>query len=384
MPKNLPKYLLFTTLLALPAYIFRFSLIGIPTTALEMLIYLSFLSHLAGKNIKWRSYYWYPVIFVAFAFLSALVDPSRTAGLGLWKAYFFDGLLVFLMVASLEKRDHFEAMFYLILGGLLTSLAAMSNYFSGIRAVDGRIYDLDKISPNYLAMYLSPLLVGSALYCVEAKNRRWLVGFSGLIILFALILTQSRGAILAIAGGLVFALGFYLSGKFSKSKVLKFLPLFLILIVLAGTFFVFKPDWTDHGRKATSSNIRYYIWQTSTEIIGKNPVLGVGLSNYQNYFSNLTKDRVNFPEFISPQALSAHNIYLQLFAVGGIGLLASFIAFVVSTEFWSVQGAVFSATLVSILCYGLVDTPIFKNDLAILFFAIIALVGASAHNNKKE
>jgi len=131
---------------------------------------------------------------------------------------------------------------------------------------------------------------------------------------------------------------------------------------------------------ATSNNIRWYVWQTSIEIVGQRPLLGVGLGNYQNYFTQRTKDRVNYPEFIAPLALTAHNLYLHILTTMGVVGLIVFMWLI-----WSAIKAVspqsrLPATLmilagfVSILFYGFVDTPFFKNDLAILWWLLIGIL----------
>lgn len=373
MLKNLNKISIFLVLFLLPAYIFRFQLGPLPLTILELLIYVVFAIFLISKKIRWHKSFWYPTVFVIFALISALVDPDLIGGLGLWKAYFFDGLLIYFMVCSLDKDDREQALWWIVGGGGLTSFVAIIMFLKGIKTTDGRIYDLDMISPNYLALYLSPIFLGTLFLTAKESLRLWLKWIIAILILSALVLTQSRGAILSIGCGFIFVLGFYLSKKFKLKTSPLIISLLGLVIFLGGAFVAFKPDWTDHGRKASSSNIRYYIWETSVEIISKNPFLGVGLSNYQNYFSNLTSKRVNFPEYISPQALTAHNLYLQLLTVGGIGLFISFLAFLMKTYFWKTDNIVFLVMLVAILSYGLVDTPIFRNDLAGLFFAVAGL-----------
>jgi len=133
----------------------------------------------------------------------------------------------------------------------------------------------------------------------------------------------------------------------------------------------------DMGRTGRSSNIRYYIWSTSLEIARQKPIFGIGLSNFQSYFSDLTRERVNFAAYISPQALTAHNLYLHIYLTMGLLGLIVFIGLVTQSGFWRLRDRAASLALFSVLFYGLVDTPIFCNDLAGLFWIILALSVAS-------
>jgi O-antigen ligase len=380
--KKLLQFLVFLTILSLPFYIFRFKIGPIPSTLLEILVYLTFLIALVGgflKNIRSRGAVFFGGLFVLVGSIGVLVDPDKMRALGLWKAYFLDGYLFFLVILSLE-RDALKKIAGFLFGcGTLTAVIALIAFLMGLKTNDGRLLDLDRLSPNYLAMFLSPVLVIGLIKIKEkivAKQSFWGWGAGCLIILFTLYLTGSRGAIIAVGAGLLVLLYSFLANSKYK-KISGWITLILAVVFLAGTAWFFRPDFTDHARKATSSNIRYYIWLTSFEMVQKNPVWGVGLSNYQDYFKNLTKDRVNYPEYIAPEALTAHNLYLQLYLTIGVIGLVVFLILIISSYFWQIKDLAASAALIAILAYGLVDTPFFRNDLAALFWLILAMVYVS-------
>ncbi|MFH1909700.1 MAG: O-antigen ligase family protein [bacterium] len=358
-------------ILLVPFYFIRFNVGPIPTTLLEIAIYGAAVLFLFYKLFDLKDKKTLILaggVFVLAGLVSAIVSPDKVSGLGLWKAYFFDGYLVFLMFLSAlkNKKDFTDFVIYC---GALTSALALLLFISGAKTIDGRLYDLDRLSANYLAMFLAPILVLS-LYQTIKKKTIFHILASALIVV-AIYLTDSRGALVALAGALILFLYYFLA----KSR--KTLARVLLVILLAGFFIggylIFKPDWSDHSRKATSSNVRYYIWQTSFEIIGQKPILGVGLSNYQNYFSTLTRDRVNYPEYISPVALTAHSLFIQLLATSGaVGLLA-FLYLLFSSRFYFSKNLPIVLALFSILFYALVDTPFFRNDLAAIFWILLAL-----------
>jgi len=386
MLKRLTKILLVLTVFSIPFYFWRFNIGPVPTTVLEILIYLTFITALLSGTLKGlvnnnKAAFYFGFIFVLAALFAALNDPNRVNALGLFKAYFFDGFLLMCVIVQSVKQDE-TIKKTLVLSAVLTGLAALIIFLSGIQTSDGRLLDLERLSPNYLAMFLSPVLVLSLALGFTAWPKNWFYLIGSGLMLVVLFLTGSRGSILAVGGGVIVLLASALIAR-GRGKIARPLLVFALLALLLGGYAVYKPDWTSHERKATSSNIRYHIWTTSLEIIGKNPAKGVGLSNYQNYFSTLTKDRVNFPEFISPEALTAHNLYLQFFVVGGFALFATFILWILMSRFWTVQDLSYVAALTALLVYALVDTPFFRNDLSIVFWLILAILYASSKKTKK-
>lgn len=378
--KNLPKIILQILILFIPFYFLRFQVGPFPTTILEVYIYLAFIYFLASRNLKTKGkarLITPALILVLFSFVGAIYDPEIQRGLGLWKGYFFDGFLVYLMFISLkDKKDIIETIFY---GGVLTSALALILYFSGVKSVDGRLLDLDRLSPNYLAMFLLPILVIGMFLSVKSRS---IVNYLAIaLILMALILTHSRGAIIGLAGAAIMALYYFLKKTRPKFAVITLIV--MLAVFLAGGYAVFKPDWSDHARKSTSSNIRYYIWTTSLEIAKDNPILGVGLGNFQDYFNNKTKTWVNYPEFITPEALTAHNLYLHSFLVLGLFGFIALIYFLVASRFYLFLSFPVSIAIFALLFYGLVDTPFFRNDLSAIFWILLALSYRELNNVKR-
>jgi len=159
----------------------------------------------------------------------------------------------------------------------------------------------------------------------------------------------------------------------------------LIGLVALGVAFV-QPDFSlspgEGGRITASNNIRFEIWKTTNELVtqGSNPVAGVGLGDYQAKFTQLTAHRVNYPEFISPWAVTPHNLWLNAWVNQGLlGLLGIVGLTVMAIKLlWKSEPTV-AATLVAagvfaMFIQGLVDTPNWKNDTAVLFWVLLAAV----------
>lgn len=382
--KNIANVLFLLSVLLIPFYFFRFNIFSIPTTIYEITLYASFIVtaslHFSRDKLK------NPVliagsILVVIALFGALYPNGSIKSLGVWRAYFFDGLILAANYILLEKRlDKKIIVRGLIFSSVLAAAIALVLFASGTKTTDGRLLDLDMISPNYLSLYLSPIIVLAIVYIAEVERKNTLIVCATIIMLVALYLTYSRGGVVAI----VVALAFYLVSKIAKaSKFKNIIYILLTIVFVVGGYLLFKPDFGSHGRVGNSSNIRFYIWETTLEIIGQNPIVGVGLNNYQTYFGELTNDKINFPEYISPQALTAHNLYLHLVAIGGPFLLLAFAFLVYESRFYKSENYLKFA-LLSIFAYGLVDTPIFRNDLSAVFWLVVALSSQGTIKNENS
>lgn len=383
--KEIAKRSIILLPILLPFFVIRFAVGPVPTTLLELVIWLVFIANLIFSNIKikWSWHLLLATIFLLSGLMSALIDPDVVSGLGIFKAYFLDGFVVYLLVVNLSAKDKDSISDLLIFSGVVAALGALLLYANDIRSSDNRIVDLSLLSSNYLAMYLSPIFV-LAISKLRKKVglRNYFLFLAALIILLAMYLTNSRGIIVAVVPAIIFLL--YSLVK-NKTQLVKAVFIALALAFFVGGYLYYQPDWSDHSRKATSSNIRYYIWTTSIEMVKLNPVWGVGLSNYQNYFTDLTQDRVNYPEYISPQALTAHNIFLHLYLTTGLVGLLAFVGLMAVAILGS-KNRQYIALAIVMLSYGLVDTPFNRNDLSVLTWILIALLGTASisRNNEKH
>jgi hypothetical protein len=113
-------------ILALPSYLIRFNILGIPMTILESMILIAFfiwfikatnfLNFVRGKytikdyleNRKSRKPYpfgWELALWVLIAWVAALVAGFNNEALGIWKAYFFEPALFFILVLNVFRNN---------------------------------------------------------------------------------------------------------------------------------------------------------------------------------------------------------------------------------------------------------------------------------------
>ncbi|MCL5406898.1 MAG: O-antigen ligase family protein [Patescibacteria group bacterium] len=388
-------YLISLILLLLPTYLIRFSIFNIPTTFLEILIYIIFIYGLfRARKTGFRAISLkiiLPIVLLIIALtISTVVSPDKRAALGEFKGFFIDPILVFWLIFQFVKEKDLPKVFWsLIFSGTFVAVHTIIQKLLGNTTSDGRVIGIFGYSPNFVALFLAPITVLVAAYGFQFMiQKRWFLSISAwlLVILnfIAIYFSGSRGGILAIAAGL----GIYVILNFwswIKTRLSAQIMIgILIIMAIYTSWILFRPDFTvtqtSGGRVATSNNLRWQIWETSLEMIKNHPILGVGLGNFQNAFSELTKNRGNFPEYITPQAATPHNIFLMFYLATGILGLVAFLWLLVLffreglKKLNSKSVVIMLAVLFSIIAYGLIESSIWKNDLSIIFWTMGGLI----------
>ena len=399
-------YLISLILLLLPTYLIRFSIFGIPSTLLEVLIFIVFFYGLyrafkeGFRPISWKIYLPVSLLLIALI-VSTLISPDKRTALGEFKGFFIDPLLVgWLTYQNVKEKPARNAsqsdaggditkLFWGLIGsGLFVSVYTIIQKILGQVTADGRVIGIFGYSPNYVALFLAPIAVLLVAYGLQltAQRKYWFSAVSCLLLavsLIAIYFSGSRGGFLAIAGGVgIFVILRYWS-RIRARLGSQIMIVILIIIAIATSWTLFKPDLSaspEAGRVASSNNVRYQIWQTSIELGKLHPVSGVGLGNFQSAFGDLTQNRANFSEYITPLALTPHNIFLMFWLSTGILGLVAFIWLLVEffrKGFSSLKKPlrlIILAVMASIIIYGLVESSIWKNDLAIIFWTFWSLI----------
>lgn len=341
----------------LPLYLLRFEVFGIPTTVLEMMLYSLFIIWLFNKSkdqLFLRSEK--KLIFIAIglifigASLATIFSSNLRASAGIWKAWFVDPLLFFIVIISIIKNsEQIRKIFCsLFLSGTVVAIISLVYLIQGNLDPVGRLQAFYN-SPNYLAMYLAPaLIIGFGLWIIAKKQLvKILLITDYLLLVTCLFFTKSFGAWLGIIAAIGIGLIIYL---FKSRKKLAWIILVLTLIVILalGYFALIQ--------RPSSFETRMVIWQKALQVFKTNPILGIGPGTFENYAG-------------VPQP---HNIFLAFLLQTGI---VGFIGFIwLLIYFYKKRtSVVLTMVMTYILVHGLVDTTYWKNDLAIIFWLIIAL-----------
>lgn len=238
-------------------------------------------------------------------------------------------LVFFLTINIVKKREQVELFIFTILTiGFLISVFGIIQKYS----FNSKIYWLQPLTSGgepfgpfvcrdhyggYINMII-PLGLGLLMSTMD-RSRKILFGFISIIMIGALFIAASRGAILSFFAGLVlFGTLLLILGSGKKSFLL------FIVTIICGILFVL---WLGHkpfiDRFALMTKSEYYIlyprvpaWAASLEIIKNYFVFGTGGGTFEQVFA------VCRPDTIGEIFEHLHNDYLQvLFETGVIGFL---------------------------------------------------------------
>ncbi len=398
-------------LFSLPLYVVRVSFGPLPTTVVEVLFFIVLIAWFVANRSRLSVVFSnvvtvirrYPVlsIIIGLILLSATIGifiaPDKLSALGVWRAYFVEPLVFFLLCLSVidTAGKIRRAWWLLLLSGLCIAVFAIVQKFTGFAIPETWLAELRVTSiypyPNAVGLYLAPL-VAMALpfaryYCTRDLIKEKLKGIAvlcvAMIMLIAIFFAQTEAALVALG---VVVLGFGLLGagkriRYASMLIGFFIALTVWLSPVAQQVLYPKlllHDWSGFVRRTT--------WSESVTMLQDHWITGVGLSGYQTAMAPYHK-ATYIEIFMFP-----HNILLNVWTEMGILGVAGVLLLLVWCAYGAVRifmiiknkytidaqwhGCVLVVSTVvglTMLIHGLVDVPYFKNDLAILswfFFAI--------------
>jgi len=429
-------------IVCLPLYFIRFSFFNIPSTLLEVLIIILFIvwfyknyqsiflrlkHNLAIRKVSGR----YPFDWEIIAWLIISLVAVVTAGLsfkalGIWRAYFFEPALLFIIFVNVfnAKEKIIKIAYALSISALVISLIAVFQYLTGwfipndfwAQATSRRATSLFSY-PNAVGLYLAPIVffLAGTLPTFYKQNRKFFIFIILTILasLLAILFARSEGAIFAIA--LVGSLSLLIATK--KTRQIFFVLLIVVIIGLA-FFNNFRTYVVDRvSLNNFSGQVRKIQWRETINMLYQGRLLtGAGLTNYQSavkpfhqegFFFNQEKlSQAEFVKRINSEVdyrlshwqpleiyLYPHNIILNFWSE--LGLLGVLLFIWLMIRYFQIGTRAYALALkdkdlfawvifglllamLAIIVHGIVDVPYFKNDLAIMFWLWMALVGASS------
>jgi O-antigen ligase len=198
----------------------------------------------------------------------------------------------------------------------------------------------------------------------------------GSLIGINLYFTQSFGAWLALAIALTII--FWMKYKESTKKKY-FFAIFIVTIILISLASLSKLKNIKNLGERSSLASREIIWRSAGRMIEDNPFFGIGPGNFQNKYLEYQK---YFPPYLEWSVPQPHNIYLTFWLESGLTGLVGFVWILILFFRDNIKtvrrtsnrdmGILFLAIVIYILVHGLVDTTYWRNDLALVFWMIIA------------
>jgi O-antigen ligase len=370
-------------------------------------------------------------LVLIISWIAIIVAGGTNAAMGVWKAYFFEPVLVFLLVLNVFRDNandaNYTRMTRIKIEKILWPLTISAFYISVV-AIFQKISGLFIIPefwprvtgvfpyPNALGLYLGPLvllMIGWFFYNFRTRDSyfEWKQGLLTVTIILSIasiIFARSEGALAAVAAGLI------IFGILADKRV----RLVTISLVIAlGLAILITPQTREYAidkitLRDLSGEIRKQQWRETWQMLRDGRlILGSGLMNYsqaikpyhqEGIFFNRDKD----PEFHRHVVwneeykkshwqpveiyLYPHNIVLNFWTELGILGVLLFIWIIFRYMIVGINIARRQTTddrrqrfivlglmgaMIVIIIHGIVDVPYFKNDLAVIFWVLIGMLG---------
>ncbi len=414
----------------LPTYLIRFEVfhfknLVFPSTVLELsfvalfLVWLIKYSRHDFRNI-WAVSQKHKLLFIAFdlfflaSVISIFVSDMPIPSFGEWRAFFLEPMIFFLILIG--RKDIVKAKD--LIWGLTLSVLSISVYsiiqkFTGwgIATPEWTVEAARRVtafysSPNAVGLYLAPVVMlmvfviaskakqshstGSAnngIVPIVNRGSRLAVGTASpqllamtILALLAVVFTKSQGAWIGLGVGVLVFLFFVGYKKLAVAAAVLGV-IFSLLIPSMRQAVLFQDQ-------ANQNRLR--LWGYTQTFLTKSPqnfILGTGVRQFFRKIQKPYYDKIVMERLIYP-----HNIFLNFWTEIGLpGMLAIITilgyAFYLSRKIVKsdkILGAGLLGVLTVLVVHGLVDVPYFKNDLAFLFWIIIAVVVISHENIYKS
>lgn len=362
-----------------PAYLIRFEVAGIPTNFLELTL-LTFVLAVAIRTPRWAyrealrkigKVWIMAALFALAGAVSVVISPEKARALGQYKAFIIEPLLFFagMLLTVKDEEDAKTVVNWLFGSASIVAIFGIIQYYTGVllpirfwgNGIEPRRISSFFEYPNALALYLAPLVVFYLTLILNGKLAK-----KSLILLVpsfvALGLTFSRGGWLGFAAGAAVAL----SMRYSPKKVVLGIVALVLLIGLIPTSRTrILSSFNDR-----SSAAHWELTKAGVSIAKDSPLFGNGLYGFRSALqrSGFRGEILNYP----------HNIFLNFWLETGLLGLLSFLAMNIFFAYQAIKRPAgyrraLLAFLVAIWLHGLFDAPYFKNDLALLYWALSAL-----------
>ena len=491
---------LMVLIFGLPSYLIRFHIFGIPSTLLEGMILISFaifvlknyqniiervknrLNH--KSKILNHKLHRYPfdieiILLLVISWLAIIVAGVTSDALGIWKAYFFEPVLVYVLIFNIfwrRKEDNSKnsdglndklqvTSYELQAGKILRPLTASAFFISAWAILQkmGIIFSpenfLPRVTgpfsyPNALGLYLGPLvlvLMGWLFAKIpNSKSQIYQKIFIGIVLAMsvtAIILARSEGALAGIGAAALVMAGFIVCNKIFKKPIFLKMGMIKIFIIMALAMCYplialniypryyypnFSNKYVNYALnkimlKDLSGEIRKQQWRETWQMLASSPkrfIFGDGLSGYRAAIAPYHQDGIfyNFehdPDFRRKIVwfdekykaehwqpvevyMYPHSLFLNFWSELGpagallfVWIILKFIYIIIancklqianseSKNFNKYLSLGLLGAMIVIVIHGIVDAPYFKNDLAVMFWILLAPVGFLDLENKSE
>ncbi|MDP3836683.1 MAG: O-antigen ligase family protein [bacterium] len=432
---------LFIVLASLPAYLLRFNIGPIPATLLEMMVLIIFAvwfiedkpwkrlgrSSWQGRRLKYPYHLEIVGILIA-AWAGLAIAGFDNSALGIFKAYFLEPIMLYIVIINRGQGGIKKLIWPLALSAAVVSLYALFQQITGLYIFNDfwALLSQRRVTsffpyPNAVGLFLAPIifLLGGLFLSFPRRTTLLKAGQKIFLLLtivsslLAIYFAHSEGALVGIAGG-AFIVALLAHKNTRKAAIAGAIFVVIVLSISGAT-------WKYVENKATlmdlSGQIRRQQWKETFQMLEDGRLLsGAGLDQYQKAVTPFHQEGIfvknDDPDWYRKVVWNdeykkqvwqpveiykyPHNIFLNFWTE--ITLFGALLfTWLIGRFFYDsirllkslerekrmlVLGLI--GAMSALVIHGLVDVPYFKNDLAIIFWLIVAMAGIMKIKNTKS
>ncbi|MBD3330209.1 hypothetical protein GF354_01615 [Candidatus Peregrinibacteria bacterium] len=303
------------------------------------------------------------IVFAVFIVLSFMYSQAKNFGLSEVMA-FLSIIPVYLLTAHSKFKNRKKLLKILVSGALLAGLLGFLQFFwSSHPRMFGPFFNVfyhANVWPNAFALFL---LMAWPLTLLYFKKNYVVIS----LLISCLLLTYSRGAVIAFGGQLILLAIFYFR-SFNLKTIIKIIicaGLALVMFLIAAEVRSDNREIIDVSDRIefeneeglTSARERIDFWMGAIEITKNNPLLGTGPFSFRYAYNPIQQTLLGASDH-------PHNIFLKIASENGLIALASFVVFLLS---W-------------LITLGTRFKSLEKAEKETVFVIFVCVAGAIAHN----
>jgi O-antigen ligase len=303
------------------------------------------------------SFYFFCLTSVILSKDNALIGVFGTKGRNTGLVAYLSLALLFLAAVLVQNKKSYDQVikFLLITGGANILYNSMymfgydpipwSNSFGTILGTFG--------NPNFISSFLGiicSVLLTVAMSSESSKITRVLSSVALPIAFYQIIYSRSIQGIFVCAVGTAVVLFFYIRSKWrSKGLQLGYLSIIGLVGIVSILGMLQKGPLATLIYK-TSVSLRGEYWAAGIQMGLSNPLTGVGLDSYGNWYRMFRRPSAMVQPGPSVVSDSAHNVVIDFFASGGFPLLLAYISIqiLVIVSIWRIARNISSFTVTPI------------------------------------
>lgn len=342
------------------------------------------------------------MLTVLISTFSSYFFKESIIGLLKYIVFFICYLLLKFTVLNTSNKSFLNLWHFLFICAVITASIGIYQYLTGTQPLatwddsleeDTTTRSFSTIgNPNLLAGYLLLILpIGIFLpFEIKVNLLSKALFFTGAIfILCCIIFTGSRGGYLGLITGTIYGMFVLLNSLLKQKSIVN--RTFTTIIIASGVGVAFYllltfmfPNLQDRiatifsFRDYSTNNFRINIWSSCLNMLKDNWIIGIGPGN--------VTFRLAYGIYMISgfDALAAYNIFLEIaIETGIIGFLAVIFIFILSFIklhylYWEKKSILALGVLISlimILVQGMVDTVLFRPQIFVPFWLLLASIG---------